>query len=121
MRNCAILILFLLPVGCSSMLYEPPPVSVAYYHVSPYDTAKESAVKAAQEVGIKIISVDSASGTISGQKGSDSVTIYVTMLQDNLIKIELTLKSPEQRDPFFASDFYRAYEMQMERRQVRSH
>ncbi len=100
-----ILILFSLQ---SCVVYEPVPV-YSTYRVSSYEIAWENAMGAAEDVGIRITSVDEASGTIEGQADHTAVTIRVGKRSDGRIRLEVSLRGPSS-ESLIAGEFHRAYE-----------
>ena len=87
----------------------------AVYRVSSYEIAWESALRAAEDVGIRITSADEADGTIEGQAARTGVTIRVKRQQDDRIRLEVSLSGPAQ-DASIADEFHRAYERRAGRR-----
>jgi hypothetical protein len=111
MRVRFALIVFSLFFLHSCIAYAPVPAPVVY-HVSSYRTAWENALRAAEDVGIRITSADEASGTIEGQAGRTAVTIRVKRQPDERIRLEVNLRGPSQ-DASIADEFHRAYEHRM--------
>lgn len=103
--------LFLLP---SCIAYAPVPAP-AVYRVSSYKLAWENALRAAEEVGIRITSADEASGMIEGQADRTAVTIHVNRQPDESIRLAVSLRGPS-RDSYIADEFRRAYERRVGRR-----
>ncbi len=97
-----------------SCIYRPVPAP-AVYQVNSYEIAWENAQRAAEDVGIQIISVDEAYGTIEGQAGQTAVTIHVIRLPDGRIRLEVNLRGPSQ-ESYIADEFHRAYQRRVERR-----
>lgn len=102
--------LFLLP---SCIAYAPVPAP-AVYRVSSYQFAWENALRAAEEVGIRITAADEASGTIEGQADRTAVTIRVKRQPDERIRLEVSLRGTS-RDAYIADEFHRAYERRVGR------
>jgi hypothetical protein len=98
----------------SCVAYAPVPAP-AVYRVSSYKIAWENAQRAAEDVGIRIVRADEASGTIEGQAGRTPVTIHVKSLPDERIRLEVTLRGSSQ-DAYIADEFHRAYERRIGRR-----
>lgn len=93
----------------------PPPPAPAVYPVSSYQVAWESALKAAEDVGIRITHADQATGTIEGQAERTAVTIHVNQQPNERIRLEVSLRGPS-RDAYIADEFHRAYEKRVGRR-----
>jgi hypothetical protein len=98
----------------SCVAYAPVPAPEVY-RVSSYKIAWESAQRAAEDVGIRIVRADEASGTIEGQADRTAVTIHVKGLPDERIRLEVSLRGPSQ-DGHIADEFHRAYERRVGRR-----
>jgi hypothetical protein len=98
----------------SCVAYAPVPAPVVY-RVSSYPVAWESALRAAEDVGIRIMRADEATGTIEGQADRTAVTIHVNRQADERIRLEVSLRGPA-RDAFIADEFHRAYERRVGRR-----
>ena len=111
-RLFLIAFVFLLLNSC--IAYAPVPVH-AVYRVSSYKIAWENAQRAAEDVGIRIISADEASGTIEGQADRTEVTILVKRRPDEGIRLEVSLRGPSQ-EAYLADEFHRAYEKRVGRR-----
>ena len=115
--NLALLILtgFVIVSGC--YYYEPPPV---VYPADPpyasYDYTWDSAIRAAQDVGIQITSSNRNAGTIFGQRDRVGVTIQVAQQADGRTRVELTAQGSRGSGSEVADDFYRAYDRYMGRR-----
>jgi hypothetical protein len=95
----------------SCAVYEPVPV-YAEYRVNSYEIAWENAQRAAEDVGIRITSVDEASGTIVGQADQTAVSIRVIKQPGERIRLEVSLRGPS-RESYIAGEFHRAYERRM--------
>ncbi len=110
-----ILTVFVIVSGC--YYYEPYPV---YYPPAPpypsYDYIWDSAMRAAQDVGINITSTNRNAGTIFGQRDGVGVTIHVMQQSDGRTRVELTTKGSSPGASAVADDFYRAYDRYMGRR-----
>ena len=107
------LCLVVIVMGSGCYYYGPAP---AYTVVSPphasYDTIWGSAMRAAQDVGIRITSSDRNAGTASGQRDGVGVTIQVLKQSDGTTRVELTSKGGPST---VADDFYKAYNRNMGR------
>ena len=111
-----ILTVFVIVSGC--YYYGPPPV---VYPPEPppyasYDYVWDSAIRAAQDVGIQITSSNRNAGTIFGQRDRVGVTIQVTQQSDGRTRVELTAQGSQGSGSAVADDFYRAYDRYMGRR-----
>ena len=104
-----VMVLALMLSAC--VVYEPYP----YYPVSQYERVWDSALKAAEEVGIGISRADRASGMIFGRKGPTDVTIAVLTQADGRIRVEFNTKGPEGADPYLNDRFYQTYQRYMGR------
>lgn len=112
-RNCSVFVLVataltLLLSAC--VVYEP-----YYYPQSQYDRVWESAIKAAQDVGVTISSVERANGRIFGRKGPVDVTIAVETQPDGRIRMQFNARGPEGAEPYLTERFYQTYERYMGR------
>ncbi len=104
------LIAFSLGAGC--YYYEPPPYVVTSPPQADYDRIWDSAMRAAQDVGIRITSSDRNAGTASGQRDGVGVTIQVVRQSDGTTRVEMTSKGGPST---VADDFYKAYNRHMGR------
>jgi hypothetical protein len=98
-----------------------------YYYVPPgavvapgppyatYDYVWDSALRAAQDVGIQITSANKSTGTAFGQRDNVNVTIQVTQQADGRTRVELTTRGSQGGTSAVADDFYRAYDRYMGR------
>ena len=106
---------FVVVSGC--YYYEPP--AVVYSPGPPpyasYDYIWDSAMRAAQDVGIQITSSNRNTGTIFGQRDRVGVTIQVTRQADGRTRVELTAQGSQGSTSQAADDFYRAYDRYMGR------
>ena len=92
------------------VVYEP-----YYYPASQYDRVWDSAMKAADEVGIAVSTADRGTGTILGRKEAADVAIAIQTLADGRIKLQLTVKGPEGAEPYLHDQFLQAYQRYMGR------
>ena len=111
-----ILTVFLIISGC--YYYEPYPV---YTPPAPppypsYDYIWDSAMRAAQDVGIQITSSNRNAGTIFGQRDRVGVTLQVIQQPDGKTRVELTTEGPKGSGSTVSDDFYRAFDRYMGRR-----
>ena len=111
---CLSLFTFILLQSCVAYAPVPAPAPVVY-PVSSYQVAWESALKAAEDVGIRIMHADQAMGTIEGQAERTAVTIHVNRQPNERIRLEVSLRGPS-RDTYIADEFHRAYERRAGRR-----
>jgi hypothetical protein len=109
----ALLFLVVLIMGSGCYYYGPPP---AYTVASPphasYDKIWDSAMRAAQDVGIRITSSDRNAGTAFGQRDGVGVTIQVVKQADGTTRVEVTSKGGPST---VTDDFNRAYNRNMGR------
>ena len=98
---------FLLLHGC--VVYEPAPV------YSNYDRAWDAALRAAQDSGINVTSVDRPGGLIRGSKDGIDATITVRNQADGTTRVESSFKGQLERDPTLSRRFDTAYERHMGR------
>jgi len=82
---------------------------------STFDRAWSAAVGAAQDEGVRINSQDRASGTISGTRGEQEITIYARTQADGNVRLEFSVRGPQGADPGLASRISRAYDRRMGR------
>ncbi len=118
MKKITLALLLLTGVAMASgcYYYVPPGAVVAPgAPYASYDYVWDSAMRAAQDVGIQITSSNRSSGTVFGQRGGVSVTIQVTQQADGRTRVELTTKGSEGGTSAVADDFYRAYDRYMGR------
>jgi hypothetical protein len=108
-----VLIGFLMGSGC--YYYGPAPYVYSPPYAS-YDYVWDSALRAAQDVGIHITSSNRGTGTAFGERDRVGVTIQVTQQPDGRTRVELTTKGSEGGASAVADDFYRAYDHYMGRR-----
>ena len=108
------LIVFALFLLHSCIAYAPVPGRVVY-RVSSYQMAWENALKAAEDVGIRITHADEATSTIEGQTDRTDIIIHVIKQPDERIGLEVSLHGPS-RDAYIADEFHRAYERRVGRR-----
>jgi len=115
--SVALLLLVVSVIASGCYYYEPYPV---YYPPPPpypsYDYIWDSAMRAAQDVGIQITSSNRSTGSAFGQRDAVSVTIQVTQQSDGRTRVELTTKGSPSATSAVADDFYRAYDHYMGRR-----
>ncbi len=97
------------------VVYEPVPAGVYYPPPSSFDRVWDSALRAADDAGIEILSANRDTGTIIGRKGTTEAEIFVSRQADGRIRMELNLRGPEPRDPTLADRFNRSYERYMGR------
>jgi len=115
--NVALLILttFLIMSGC--YYYEPYPVYTPPPPPYPsYDYIWDSAIRAAQDVGIQITSSNRNAGTIFGQRDRVGVTIQVIQQPDGKTRVELTTEGTKGSGSAVSDDFYGAFNRYMGRK-----
>jgi len=110
-----ILTVFVIVSGC--YYYEPYPV---YYPPAPpypsYDYIWDSAIRAAQDVGIQITSTNRNTGTVFGQRDKVGVTIQVIQQPDGKTRVEVTTEGTKGSGSAVSDDFYGAFNRYMGRR-----
>ena len=112
-----ILIILIFVMGSGCYYYGPPPYGTpSSPPYASYDYVWDSAMRAAQDVGIQITSSNRSTGSAFGQRDGVSVTIQVTQQSDGRTRVELTTKGSEPATSAVADDFYRAYDHYMGRR-----
>lgn len=114
-----IMFLFLLSVqlgGCYYYAGPAPGVVAPPPSASSYDVVWNNALRAAEETGIQIASVDNGTGIIYGKRGSTDVKVVVTRQSDGRTRVELDMKGQKQETQALASDFFGAYDRYMGRR-----
>ena len=89
--------------------YEPAPV------YTNYDRAWDAALRAAQDSGINVISVDRPGGLIRGSKDGIDASITVRRQADGTTRVESSFKGQLDRDPTLSRRFDAAYERNMGR------
>ena len=92
------------------VVYEP-----YYYPQSQYDRVWESAIRAAEEVGIVVFAAERDKGTITGSKGPVDVTIAVLTQADGRIRVHMSTRGPEGAEPYLTERFNQAYQRYMGR------
>lgn len=97
-----------LAYGCESAPYYAPAPSA-------FDRSWSAAINAAQDEGVRITAEDQASGTISGTRGEQDITIYVRTQADGSVRLEFSVRGPKGADPGLASRISRAYDRRMGR------
>jgi hypothetical protein len=115
--NLTLLVIIALVMGSGCYYYGPPtygtPPPSPY---ASYDYVWDSAMRAAQDVGIQITSANKNTGAAFGQRDGVSVTIQVMQQSDGRTRVELTTKGSQSATSAVADDFYRAYDHYMGRR-----
>ena len=114
--NLALFLLIIFVMGPGCYYYGPPPYGTYSSPYASYDYVWDSAMRAAQDVGIQITSSNSSTGAAFGQRDGVSVTIQVTQQSDGRTRVELTTKGSPSATSAVADDFYRAYDRYMGRR-----
>jgi hypothetical protein len=115
--NLTLLVIIALVMGSGCYYYGPPPYATpSPQPYASYDYVWDSAMRAAQDVGIQITSANKNTGAAFGQRDGVSVTIQVTQQSDGRTRVELTTKGSQPATSAVADDFYRAYDHYMGRR-----
>lgn len=99
--------------GCT--YYGVAPAGAPVTTQSTYDRAWNAAQQAAQDAGLRVISVDRAAGTIQADRAAIAATILVLLQADGKTRVELRLQGPLQTDPTLSDRFYGAYDRYMGR------
>ena len=97
--------------GC--YYYGPVP---AYQSVTTFDQVWDSALRAAEEAGIRLSFTDKNSGVIRGWREKTNVEILVMRQADGRMRVEFSRQGPKDQDPTLQDRFYQAYERNMGRR-----
>ena len=93
----------------------PVPVTPAPA-TSTYDVVWNNALRAAEDVGIQISSVDQGAGIIYGRRGPTDVKVVVARQSDGRTRVELNMKGENQQTQALSNDFFAAYDRYMGRR-----
>jgi hypothetical protein len=88
----------------------PPPST------SSYDVVWDNALRAAEEIGIQVTSVDNGAGIIYGKRGSTDVKVAVVRQSDGRTRVELDMNGQKPETQALANDFFGAYDRYMGRR-----
>jgi hypothetical protein len=104
----SLLVLLLAAQGC---VYQPAPAPV----YSNYDRAWDAALRAAQDTGINLTTVDRSGGLMIGSKDGIDVTITVRRQSDGTTQVASSFKGQVDRDPTLSRRFDSAYERNMGR------
>ena len=111
----ALLFLVVLIMGSGCYYYPPPAYTVVSPPHASYDRIWDSAMRAAQDVGIQITSSNRNAGTILGQRDRVGVTLQVIQQPDGKTRVELTTEGPKGSGSGVSDDFYRAFDRYMGR------
>jgi hypothetical protein len=100
-----------------TLVYGCAPEPAPYYAPAPstFDRAWSAALNAAQDEGVRIRAEDRASGTISGSRGEQDITIFVRTQADGNVRLEFSVRGPKGADPGLAGRISRAYDRRMGR------
>ena len=118
-RFIPIIVLLILSVQLSGCYYYagPAPMVVGPSpSPSSYDVVWNNALRAAEEIGIQITSVDNRAGIIYGKRGSTDVKVLVARQDDGRTRVELDMKGQNPETQALANDFFGAYDRYMGRR-----
>ncbi len=118
-RFIPIIVLILLSVqlgGCYYYAGPAPGVVAPPPSASSYDVVWNNALRAAEEIGIQITSVDNGAGIIYGKRGSTDVKVLVARQNDGRTRVELDMKGQNPETQALANDFFGAYDRYMGRR-----
>jgi hypothetical protein len=101
------IILGLLMAGSGCYYYGPPP----YYPATTYDQVWESALRAAEDSGIRVTFTDRNAGVIRGAtRANTNVDILVMRQADGRMRVEFNRQGPKDQDPGLQDRFFQAYE-----------
>jgi hypothetical protein len=106
-------IMGLLIAGSACVYYGPPP---PYSPTTTFDQVWDSALRAAEDCGIRLTLTDKNGGVIRGVKGNTNVDIHVMRQADGRMRVEFSRKGPKEEDPTLQDRFHQAYEGHMGRR-----
>jgi hypothetical protein len=106
-------IMGLLIVGSGCFYYGPAP---PYTPATTYDQVWDSALRAAEDSGIRLTFTDKNAGVIRGARGNTNVDIRVMRQADGRMRVEFSRQGPKDQDPTLPDRFYQAYERYMGRR-----
>src|SRR5262245_7681985 len=95
------------------VVYEPVPTPPP--QPSAFDRAWNAAIGAAQDEGVRITSEDRVSGTITGVRADQEVTINIRTQADGSVRVEMGARGPKGSDPGLAGRISRAYDRRMGR------
>jgi len=110
------LVLVFVPLGGCYYVGPPPPYAIEPGPADSFDFAWDNALRAADESGIRITSVNKENGTLLGRRGPIEVKITVMKQVDGKIRVELDIKSQSPQTQYVADDFYKAYDQYMGKR-----
>jgi len=106
------IILGLLLAGSGCYYYGPPP----YYPTTTYDQVWESALRAAEDSGVRVTFADRNAGIIRGAtRANTNVDIRVMRQADGRMRVEFNRQGPKEQDPDLQDLFFQAYERYMGR------
>ena len=114
--NLAVLLLMALVLAPGCYYYGRPQYVVTSPAHSNYDQIWDSALRAAQDIGISINSSNKNAGTAFGQRDDVSVTIQVTPQSDGTTRVGLNATGSQSATSSVNDDFYKAYNYYMGRR-----
>ena len=112
-----VLLCLIASVG-SCVVYEPVPVPGPYM-IEKFDSVWDSALRAAEDTGIRIMSADRETGRIIGRTDRADVRINVLRQADGSTRVEVNFRSDqlsEQEISRLSDAFYRNYESYRGRR-----
>ena len=94
------LVLIIVAAAAIILVYGCAPEPAPSYAPAPstFDRAWSAAVGAAQDEGVRINSQDRASGTISGTRGEQEITIYARTQADGNVRLEFSVRGPQGAD-----------------------
>jgi hypothetical protein len=113
--NLAVVLFMALAMVSGCYYYAPAPYVVTSQPHSNYDQIWDSAMRAAQDIGISITSSNKNTGTAVGQRDDVSVTIQVTRRSDGTTRVGLSATGSQSATSAINDDFNRAYNHYMGR------
>jgi hypothetical protein len=112
-RGPLMVIMALLIASSACVCYAPPP---PYSPTTTYDQVWNSALRAAEDCGIRLTLADKNGGVMRGVKENTNVEIRVMRQADGRTRVEFSRQGPKDQDPTLQDRFHQAYEGHMGRR-----
>jgi hypothetical protein len=103
-------------IAASGCYYYGPPPTYSPPPATTYDQVWDSALRAAEDSGIRLTFTDQNAGVIRGARGNTNVEIRVMRQPDGRMRVEFSRQGPKDQDPTLQDRFYQAYERHMGRR-----
>ena len=101
----------LLLTGCGSSEPAPPQPTAP----PNFDRTFDAALAAAQDVGVKVESVDRANGRIRGMKGASGVAIDILRQANGQLKLQFIAPDSREKNPTLGDRWLQAYHRRMGR------